>query len=28
LKETIPSRLTDLLRRLDEPDKTYSEKQE
>jgi hypothetical protein len=28
LKETIPSRLTDLLLRLDEPDKAYSEKQE
>jgi hypothetical protein len=28
LKETIPSRLTDLLRRLDETDKAYSEKQE
>jgi hypothetical protein len=27
LKET-PSRLTDLLRRLDETDKAYSEKQE
>jgi hypothetical protein len=28
LKEPIPSRLTDLLRRLDEPDRAYSEKQE
>jgi hypothetical protein len=28
LKEPIPSHLTDLLRRLDEPDKAYSKKQE
>jgi hypothetical protein len=28
LKETIPTRLTDLWRRLDELDKAYSEKQE
>jgi hypothetical protein len=28
LKEIIPSRLTDLLRRLDEPDNAYSEKQQ
>ena len=28
LKEPIPGRLTDLLRRLDEPKKAYPEKQE
>ena len=28
LKEPIPSHLADLLLRLDEPDKTYSEKRE
>jgi hypothetical protein len=28
LRETIPSRFSDLLRRLDEPDKAYSEKEE
>jgi Anti-sigma factor NepR len=28
LKEAIPSRLTELLRRFDEPDRGYSEAQE
>jgi hypothetical protein len=28
LGQTIPRRLSDLLRRLDEPDKAYSEKEE